>query len=342
MSGELHKATVGMVGYPNVGKSSTINALFGGKKVAVAATPGKTKHFQTLIVHDDLELCDCPGLVFPTFASSKADMVAAGVIPIDRLVNPRECLETVTARIHRSQWRAVYHAAVPRPPAHEDQGRAPTAAEVLRAVCVSRGWLNPGSGVPDETRCGRAILKDYVDGKVLHIEWPPTQERPAEADLCLHPAVAAKLAAGARPSGEPRATGEPARGPGDAGPSAPAGAPGAQGEEGGVYMARASGHTLSMTNTYGVGHAGGKAARRGKAPPVAPELAEEMAAMGIEVEQPKQKRPDYKFNKKQQRTKGQRGKGAYGIHQDGMGDGMGVAHGKKGGIVRVGGYEQTY
>jgi len=37
---------IGMVGYPNVGKSSTINALIHGKKVPVSATPGRTKHFQ--------------------------------------------------------------------------------------------------------------------------------------------------------------------------------------------------------------------------------------------------------------------------------------------------------
>jgi large subunit GTPase 1 len=36
---------VGMVGYPNVGKSSAINVLCGTKRVAVAAMPGKTKHF---------------------------------------------------------------------------------------------------------------------------------------------------------------------------------------------------------------------------------------------------------------------------------------------------------
>jgi large subunit GTPase 1 len=38
--------TVGMVGYPNVGKSSTINAILKTKKVPVSATPGRTKHFQ--------------------------------------------------------------------------------------------------------------------------------------------------------------------------------------------------------------------------------------------------------------------------------------------------------
>ena len=38
--------TVGFLGYPNVGKSSTLNALCGTKKTPVSATPGKTKHFQ--------------------------------------------------------------------------------------------------------------------------------------------------------------------------------------------------------------------------------------------------------------------------------------------------------
>lgn len=38
--------TIGLVGYPNVGKSSTINSILQDKKVSVSATPGKTKHFQ--------------------------------------------------------------------------------------------------------------------------------------------------------------------------------------------------------------------------------------------------------------------------------------------------------
>lgn len=40
--------SVGLVGYPNVGKSSTINSLMGIKRTSVSATPGKTKHFQVL------------------------------------------------------------------------------------------------------------------------------------------------------------------------------------------------------------------------------------------------------------------------------------------------------
>jgi large subunit GTPase 1 len=76
-----------MVGYPNVGKSSVINSLFGKKKVAVASLPGKTKHFQTLPLTDKVTLCDCPGLVFPRISSSYAEMVLNGLVLIDTCKN---------------------------------------------------------------------------------------------------------------------------------------------------------------------------------------------------------------------------------------------------------------
>jgi len=46
-----------------------------------AGRAGKTKHFQTLNVTARLTLCDCPGLVLPRYAASKAEMVAAGAPP---------------------------------------------------------------------------------------------------------------------------------------------------------------------------------------------------------------------------------------------------------------------
>jgi GTPase SAR1 family protein len=66
---------VGMTGYPNVGKSSTINVLVGRKSVAVSATPGKTKHFQVLL----------PALIFYSkfiFLSIKFDSLTSGVLEL--------------------------------------------------------------------------------------------------------------------------------------------------------------------------------------------------------------------------------------------------------------------
>ena len=68
-----------------MGKSSVINALLGKKKVGVASMPGKTKHFQTLKLTEEVTLCDCPGLVFPKIHANKAEMVLNGLYPIDTL-----------------------------------------------------------------------------------------------------------------------------------------------------------------------------------------------------------------------------------------------------------------
>ncbi|XP_022141967.1 GTPase LSG1-2 [Momordica charantia] len=163
---------VGFVGYPNVGKSSTINALVGQKRAGVTSTPGKTKHFQTLIISDKLTLCDCPGLVFPSFSSSRYEMIAYGVLPIDRMTEHREPIQVVANRVPRHVIEDVYKISLPKPKPYEPQSRPPLASELLKAYCDSRGYV-ASSGLPDETRASRQILKDYVDGKIPHYELPP-------------------------------------------------------------------------------------------------------------------------------------------------------------------------
>ncbi|KAL3518655.1 hypothetical protein ACH5RR_021244 [Cinchona calisaya] len=163
---------VGFVGYPNVGKSSTINALVGEKRTGVTSTPGKTKHFQTLIISEKLTLCDCPGLVFPSFTSSRYEMIASGVLPIDRMSEHREAVQVVANRVTRQTIEDVYNISLPKPKSYELQTRPPLASELLRAYCASRGYV-ASSGLPDETRAARQILKDYIDGKLPHYELPP-------------------------------------------------------------------------------------------------------------------------------------------------------------------------
>ena len=102
------KLVVGLVGYPNVGKSSTINALIGEKKVSVSSTPGKTKHFQTIHLSPTLVLCDLPGLVFPQFATTKADLVCDGVLPIDQMREHTGPTTLVVKRIPKDVLEATY------------------------------------------------------------------------------------------------------------------------------------------------------------------------------------------------------------------------------------------
>ncbi|KAF0923699.1 hypothetical protein E2562_006673 [Oryza meyeriana var. granulata] len=163
---------VGFVGYPNVGKSSTTNALVGQKRTGVTSTPGKTKHFQTLVISEELILCDCPGLVFPSFSSSRHEMVACGVLPIDRMTKHRGAIQVVANRVPRSVLEQIYKITLPKPKAYEQPSRPPTAAELLLAYCTSRGNVSH-AGLPDETRAARQILKDYLDGKIPHFELPP-------------------------------------------------------------------------------------------------------------------------------------------------------------------------
>ena len=77
---------VGMVGFPNVGKSSAINAVCGKKKVGVDCKPGKTKNLQTILLSPYITLCDCPGLVFPSVVSSKAEMTCNGVLSVESTI----------------------------------------------------------------------------------------------------------------------------------------------------------------------------------------------------------------------------------------------------------------
>ncbi|KAK4046022.1 hypothetical protein OIV83_006426 [Microbotryomycetes sp. JL201] len=170
-SGE--KLVVGLVGYPNVGKSSTINALIGEKKVSVSSTPGKTKHFQTIRLSPDVLLCDCPGLVFPQFAATQADLVCDGVLPIDQLREFTGPVSLITLRIPQDVLEGTYGLRIKTQPVSEGGSGTPTAAEFLSTYAIGRGFFTGGQGNPDLSRAARYILKDYVRGKLLYCVPPP-------------------------------------------------------------------------------------------------------------------------------------------------------------------------
>ena len=58
--------TVGVIGFPNVGKSSLINSLKRSKAAATGNTPGVTKQMQEIQLDKNIVLLDSPGVVLTT------------------------------------------------------------------------------------------------------------------------------------------------------------------------------------------------------------------------------------------------------------------------------------
>lgn len=56
--------SVGMIGYPNVGKSSVINALRSKLVCKTAPIPGETKIWQYVALTKRIYMIDCPGIVY--------------------------------------------------------------------------------------------------------------------------------------------------------------------------------------------------------------------------------------------------------------------------------------
>ena len=133
------KLNVGTVGYPNVGKSSLINVLCGRKRVGVAAMPGKTKHFQTLNLdfgQRNICLVDCPGLVFPSFANSKAEMYCCGVLPIHTIREYASSISLIMSRVPKQVLEAFYKIQLP-PRDHPKY----TAMTLLSMIALKKGWI---------------------------------------------------------------------------------------------------------------------------------------------------------------------------------------------------------
>uniref|UniRef100_A0A0N4VTY3 60S ribosomal protein L27 n=2 Tax=Haemonchus TaxID=6288 RepID=A0A0N4VTY3_HAEPC len=156
---------VGMVGYPNVGKSSTINRIAGSKKVSVSATPGKTRHFQTVHIDEQLVLCDCPGLVMPSFAFGRNEMFLNGILPVDQMRDHFGPIALLLSRIPVSFFEQTYSVMLP-------ENSEPSALNLLTSIAFMRGFMS-ASGIPDCSRAARFVIKDLVCGRLRWVAPPP-------------------------------------------------------------------------------------------------------------------------------------------------------------------------
>ncbi|RPD57034.1 P-loop containing nucleoside triphosphate hydrolase protein [Lentinus tigrinus ALCF2SS1-6] len=175
--------TIGLIGQPNVGKSSLLNALFGIPKVRASRTPGKTKHFQTLFWTPDVRLVDCPGLVFPNYVPMETQ-VLSGILPISRVSAIPLCIYYAACLLPLEKILGLAHPSLASPPAadkrtwregmrpHESQqqqkGPVWTAMDILTAYANKKGWVTAKAGRPDVNRAGNASACALISSLLLH------------------------------------------------------------------------------------------------------------------------------------------------------------------------------
>lgn len=156
--------TVGIVGFPNVGKSSIINSLKRCKACTVGATPGVTKSMQEVQLDKHVKLVDSPGIVMDSSSSDSA-VILRNCVKIESIEDPVPAVEAILRRCNKHQVMEKYSV-----PDYVD------VHEFLMHLGKRLGKLKKG-GIPDVVAAGKALLKDWNSGKIVFYTHPPEQHR---------------------------------------------------------------------------------------------------------------------------------------------------------------------
>lgn len=168
--------TLGLIGHPNVGKSSLLNGLIGHKVVSTSRTPGHTKHFQTIFLTPNVRLCDCPGLVFPSVVGKQLQILS-GMYPISQVQEPYTSVGYLAARVPLVDLLQLVHPATRDDSDGEggtkEESHPWSAWDVCDAWAHKRGFLTAKAGRPDVYRAANSLLRLAVDGKIVMCVYPP-------------------------------------------------------------------------------------------------------------------------------------------------------------------------
>ena len=172
--GKLHadkkQISVGVIGYPNVGKSSVINTLISKKSCPVAPIPGETKIWQYITLFRNIYLIDSPGVVVDSAGDTETDSVLKGVVRAERLEAPEFFADAILARLRREHVAAQY--GLPK----EGNGSWTDAMDLLEKMALKSGRLLKG-GEPCVRSAAITLINDFQRGKLPHFVAPPDLKR---------------------------------------------------------------------------------------------------------------------------------------------------------------------
>jgi ribosome biogenesis GTPase A len=146
-----------IMGVPNVGKSTLINALLKRKVAKTGDEPAVTRHQSRWVLDERHDLIDTPGLMATKMPSANvAFMLAAS-----HLIGPEsytdEDVATFLGDLLASRYPGLLRTRYDLDTENLD-GYA-----VISGIARKRGYLRKG-GKPDLEKAGRSLIQDYRSG----------------------------------------------------------------------------------------------------------------------------------------------------------------------------------
>lgn len=185
-SKQLKRAiAVGVIGYPNVGKSSVINALLsrmgGGRSAAACpagAEAGVTTSIRAVKIDSKLTLLDSPGIVFPSASpdgdaaankrsavEAHAHLVLLNAVPPKQIDDPLPAVNLLIKRLSTSPDLLQKLMDTYDLPPLMTTSRADAMTDFLVQVARKRGRLGKG-GVPNLPSAAMTVITDWRDGRI--------------------------------------------------------------------------------------------------------------------------------------------------------------------------------
>lgn len=159
----LAKPAAMVIGVPNVGKSTFINALAGSTRAKAEDRPGVTRGKQWISL-PRIELLDMPGVLWKKLENQNGALLLAftGAIK-DGVLDGQEisaCLLGLLKRDYSEMLKSRYKL--------DDSDLDQDNFELLSEIARHRGMLMPG-GIPDTERAAAMVLDELRAGKLGNI-----------------------------------------------------------------------------------------------------------------------------------------------------------------------------